>query len=56
MRKIREASLPVNGEKLFNAPPKKIHELTTIKLDYFKRALDNIMTTVRDQEQLFGYT
>ena len=55
LHKIREASLPVNGAKLFNSLPKQIRDLTVIKLDSFKRALDNFLKTVPDHPQLPGY-
>lgn len=54
--KIRDASLPINGARLFNALPKHIRNLTGVKLLSFKNALDTFLSSVPDQPQLPGYT
>ena len=54
--KIVNASFPVHGQRLFNALPKCLRELTGVKLDTFKCALDKHLKRVPDEPQLPGYT
>ena len=54
--KIREASLAVHGAKLFNVLPKPLRNLTGVKLDSFKSALDRYLSTIPDEPTLVGYT
>ena len=56
LSKIREASLPINGGRLFNELPKDIRNLTNVSLETFKRAVDQFLKTVPDEPQLVGYT
>ena len=56
LAKTREASLPINGAKLFNIMPKSVRNLTNVSLDTFKRALDKFLNFVPDEPQIPGYT
>ena len=51
-----EASLPVQGARLFNAMPKQIREMTNTPLLNFKRALDKYLALVPDEPLLPSYT
>ncbi len=54
--KIINASFPVHGQRLFNTLPKCLRDITGVKLDTFKRALDKHLKRVPDEPQLPGYT
>ena len=54
--KIINASFPVHGQRLFNTLPKCLRDITGVKLDTFKRALDKYLKRVPDEPQLPGYT
>ena len=56
LSKIREASLPINGPRLFNLLPKHVRNITDAKVPTFKAALDSYLSTVPDQPQLPRYT
>ena len=56
LSKIREASLPINGPRLFNLLPKLVCDTTGVKLPTFKAALDRYLSKVPDQPQLPRYT
>ena len=56
LAKSREASLSVNGVKLFNIMPKNVRNLTNVSLSTFKRALDKFLNSVPDEPQIPGYT
>ena len=51
-----EASLPVQGARLFNAMPKQIRDMTNTPLLNFKRALDSYLALVPDEPLLPSYT
>ena len=54
--KIREASLAVHGAKLFNVLPKPLRNMSGVKLDTFKSALDRYLKAIPDEPTLVGYT
>ena len=54
--KIREASLAFNGAKLFNVLPKPLRDMSGVKLEAFKSALDRFLRTIPDEPQIPGYT
>ena len=54
--KIREASLTFNGAKLFNVLPKPLRDISGVKLEAFKSALDCFLRTIPDESQIPGYT
>ena len=56
LAKSREASLSINGARLFNIMPKSVRNLTNVNLSTFKRALDRFLNCVPDEPQLPGYT
>ena len=53
---MRQATLPVQGIKLFNAMPKHIRNLRKVETDVFKRSLDRFLSNVPDEPQIPGYT
>ena len=53
---IYDASLPVQGVKLFNSMPKQVRNITKVSVDKFKKALDHHLATVPDEPQICGYT
>ena len=55
MQSIREASLLVNGAKLFNCLPKELRDCTGCKVDTFKVRLDKYIQTVPDQPSVPQY-
>ena len=56
VQNLREASMPVRGQKLFNSLPKHLREMTGCSKDTFKAALDQYLTTIPDEPQIQGYT
>ena len=54
--KIREASLAVHGAKLFNVLLKPLRNMSGVKLDTFKSALDRYLKAIPDEPTLVGYT
>ena len=56
VQNLREASMPVRGQKLFNYLPKHLREMTGCSKDTFKAALDQYLTTLPDEPQIQGYT
>ena len=56
LAKSREASLSINGARLFNIMPKSVRNLTNVNLSTFKCALDRFLNCVPDEPQLPGYT
>ena len=55
-QQLRQATLPVQGIKLFNAMPKHIRNLRKVETDVFKRSLDRFLSNVLDEPQIPGYT
>ena len=53
--KISEASLAFNGAKLFNVLPKPLHDMSGVKLETFKRALDCFLKSIPDEPHIPGY-
>ena len=53
---LREASLPVKGQRLFNCLPMDLRNMTGCKTDVFKHALDRYLRKVPDEPQIQGYT
>ena len=56
VQRLREASLPVRGQRLFNTLPQELRNLTGCKVDSFKRSLDKFLRGVPDEPQIPGYT
>ena len=56
VQNLREASMPVRGQKLFNSLPKYLRDMTGCSKDSFKAALDKYLTTVADEPHIQGYT
>ena len=56
MKHLREASLPVRGQQLFNILPSSIRNITDCSVESFKRRLDKFLSTVPDGPQIPGYT
>ena len=56
VKRLREASLPVRGQQLFNILPSAIRNITDCSVDSFKRRLDTFLGTVPDEPQIPGYT
>ena len=53
---LREGSIFVHGQRLFNVIPKHIRNMTKCKVDKFKGALDKWLEGVPDEPQIQGYT
>jgi hypothetical protein len=49
VRKAREASLPVNGARLFNLIPRDLQDMTGVTVDTFKAGLVGWMSTLPEQ-------
>ena len=56
VQSLREASLPVRGQRLFNILPKELRNLTGCTVETFKRSLDKYLRGVPDEPQIPGYT
>ena len=56
VKQLREASLPVRGQRLFNILPQNLRNMTGCSTDVFKRALDLYLRQVPDEPQIQGYT
>ena len=56
VKQLREASLAVKGQKLFNILPPHIRNITGCTVESFKRRLDSFLGTVSDEPQIPGYT
>ena len=56
LQKLRDASLAIRGQKLFNALPAEVRNTTGCSVDQFKRTLDRFLCTVPDEPQILGYT
>ena len=56
VQQLREASLSVKGQKLFNLLPLEIRNTTGCSKDIFKRALDRYLQDIPDEPQIQGYT
>ena len=56
IKSLREASLPVKGQRLFNTLPQEIRNITGCKKDIFKRELDKYLKDIPDEPQIPGYT
>ena len=56
LSKLREASLPIHGARLFNALPNDVRNLSNVSVAKFKRALDNFLRLVPDEPQIPGLT
>ena len=52
---IKENTLAINGPRLFNTLPRKIREITDVKVDSFKRALDKYLALIPDEPPIDGY-
>ena len=56
VQNLREASLPVRGQRLFNTLPQEVRNLTGCTVETFKRSLDKYLRDVPDEPQIPGYT
>ena len=56
VKRLREASLIVKGQRLFNALPLDIRNITDCSKEYFKRQLDKYLCNIPDEPQIQGYT
>ena len=56
VKRLREASLPVNGQQLYNILPPAIRNISGCSVDSFKRKLDKFLETVPDEPLIQGYT
>ena len=52
---LREASLCVRGQKLFNILPKQLRDIKGCTKEVFKNALDKHLSTVPDEPHIQGY-
>ena len=52
---LREASLCVRGQKLFNILPKQLRDMKGCTKEVFKNALDKHLSTVPDEPHIQGY-
>ena len=52
---LREASLCVRGQKLFNTLPKHLRDMKGCTEETFKNALDKYLSTVTDEPHIQGY-
>ena len=53
---IYDASLAVQGVKLFNSMPMQVRNMTNVPVEKFKKVLDHHLATVPDEPQICGYT
>ena len=53
---LRDGSLPVRGQQLFNCLPKTVRNTTGCSVDSFKRQFDKFLSIVPDEPQIPGYT
>jgi hypothetical protein len=56
INKLREASLPIHGARLFNALPNAVRNLSNTSILKFKSAVDKFLRTVPDEPQIPGLT
>ena len=56
VKRLREASLAVKGQRLFNTLPQDIRNMTGCTKEVFKRALDKYLKDIPDEPQIQGYT
>ena len=56
VQNLREASIPVRGQRLFNTLPKAVRNLTGCNVETFKHQLDKYLYGVPDEPQIPGYT
>ena len=56
LQKLRDASLAVRGQRLFNALPAEVRNTTGCSVDQFKQLLNRFLCTVPDEPQIPGYT
>ena len=52
---MREASLTVRGQKLFNILPKHLRDIKDCTKETFKSALDRYLSTIPDEPHIQGY-
>ena len=52
---LREASLCVRGQKLFNIMPKHLRDMKGCTKEVFKSALDKFLNTIPDEPHIQGY-
>ena len=52
VQRLREASLTVKGQRLFNTLPQDIRNMTGCTKEVFKRALDKYLQDIPDEPQI----
>ena len=55
VRKVREASLPVKGAKLFNSIPRDLRDQSYGSVDSFKHGLDMWLASIPDEPPIPNY-
>ena len=55
VQNMREASLTVRGQKLFNILPKHLRDIKDCTKETFKSALDRYLRTIPDEPHIQGY-
>ena len=55
VQNMREASLTVRGQKLFNILPKHLRDIKDCTKETFKSALDRYLSTIPDEPHIQGY-
>ena len=55
VQNLREASVSVRGQKLFNILPKHLRDMKDCKKETFKSALDRYLSTIPDEPHIQGY-
>ena len=55
VQNLREASISVRGQKLFNILPKHLRDMKDCKKETFKSALDRYLSTIPDEPHIQGY-
>ena len=55
VQNLREASLSVRGQKLFNILPKHLRDIKDCTKETFKSALDRFLSTIPDEPHIQGY-
>ncbi len=53
---IKQAGFPIHGAKLLNVLPKYLRELTNVRIEVLKQALDMFLKQELDELQLPGFT
>ena len=52
---IKESTLAIRGPRLFNTIPKLVREITDVRVETFKAALDKHLSSIADEPPVDGY-